>query len=273
MHDTMDFDAVLSPAEHTLTRSSLREKYGIESNDIVLFVAARIVPNKQIELAGHLTAAVQNLRRDIVGRKLYHGGKFSEEGKVVLVLGGRPERAFSDYRDNLFYLFDSLKIDWMYLGDEVSPRWSDDGIYFPLYPDLYYLADISLYPSLWEGFGSLVLKTFESKLPLVVFEYPVFKEDISPKGVKVISLGNTILEEKHPTGLVQLAPGTLVKAAEEVVTLLTNSKLYRSTTEHNFMIGKQYFSLDVLRKHLNGVIEWADSVRSRVDYRGTSASN
>lgn len=259
MHDTMNFGNTLSPEEHADTRSFLRKKYDIGQNDIVLFVAARIVPNKQTELTGHLAASVESLHSELKGKKLYHGGVFTGENKIMLVLGGRPERAFSEYQNKLFRLFDSLRINWVYLGDEVSPMWTDDGVYHPLYPDLYYLADISLYPSVWEGFGSLVLKTFASNLPLVVFEYPVFKEDIAPKGVKVISLGDSA-QGKDPDELVTLAPEILERAAKEIVIILTDSELYRGTTEHNFRIGQQYFSLDVLREHLRELIEWAGSV-------------
>lgn len=259
MHDTINFNNTLSPEEHANTRTFLRNKYGIGQNDIVLFVAARIVPNKQTELTGQLAAAVEKFRSELEGNKLYHGGVFSEENKVLLVLGGRPERSFYEYRNNLFQLFDSLKINWVYLGDEVSPRWTDDGVYHPLYPDLYYLADISLYPSVWEGFGSLVLKTFASNLPLVVFEYPVFKEDIKPKGVKIISLGDKT-EREDSNGLVTLAPEILQRAANEVVTIVTDPELYRTTTEHNFRIGQQYFSLDILREHLHELISWAESI-------------
>jgi len=257
MHDVVDFDAVLEPAERAAVRSSLREKYGIRPDDIVLFVGARIVPNKQTELTGHLNAAVKELCRDRLGSKLYNGEVLSRDSRVLLVLGGRPERAFSEYRDKLLSLFDTLKIDWMYLGDEVSPRWGDDGTFYPLYPDMYNLADFSLYPSVWEGFGSLVLKTFASRLPLVVFEYPVYKEDIAPKGVRVVSLGDTVLDKKDTAGLVRLPPGVIEKAAGEVVALLTDSELYRSTTEHNYALGKKYFSLDTLRDHLNSVLRWA----------------
>jgi hypothetical protein len=259
MHDTLNYNTALSPEEHAETRSALRKKYGIGQNDIVLFIAARMVPNKQTELAGYLAAAVESLQSEIRGKKLHHGGLFSDESKILLVLGGRPERAFSEYQNKIFQLFDSLKIHWVYLGNEVSPMWTDDGVYHPLYPDLYYLADISLYPSVWEGFGSLVLKTFASNLPLVVFEYPVFKEDIVPKGVKVISLGDRT-QAKDSNGLVTISPEILERAAREVVTILTDSILYRSTTEHNFKIGKRYFSLDILQEHLRKLIEWASSI-------------
>ena len=166
----MDFEHRLGPGEHERLRARLRAKYDIESHDVVLFVGARIVPNKQIELAGHLTSVLQGLRHEIVGRKLYHGEVFSGKSRVVLVLAGRPERAFSDYRGKCFGLFDILKIAWKYVGDNVRPRrFEDEGLY-ALYPDMYSMADFVLYPTGWEGFGNQLLEAFAAGLPVVLFE-------------------------------------------------------------------------------------------------------
>ena len=257
IHDTMDFDQKLGAAEQARIRDFLRGKHNIKPNDIVLLVGARIVPNKQTELAGHLTAILQSLRQEMVGRKLYHGEVFSEESRFVLVLAGRPEHAFADYRERLFELLDALKIVWMYVGNEVRPiRWEEGGFY-ALYPDMYAMADFVLYPTGWEGFGNQLLEAFAAGLPVVVFEYPVFKEDIAPKGVKVVSLGDTILEERDSAGLAQLPAEVLARAAHEMIAILTTPRVYRSITAHNIMVGKKYFGSDVLRTHLCDAIDWA----------------
>ena len=260
IHDTMDFDQKLDAAEQARIRASLRVKHSIKPNDIVLFVGARIVPNKQTELAGHLTAMLQHLRQEMVGRKLYHGEVFSKESRVVLVLAGRPERAFADYQERLFALFDGLTIVWMYVGNEVSPIRSEEEGFYALFPDMYTMSDFVLYPTGWEGFGNQLLEAFAAGLPVVVFEYPVFKEDIAPKGVKVVSLGDTILEERDLAGLVQLPAEVLARTAHEMIAILTTPEMYRSITAHNIMVGKKYFSLDVLRTHLGDAIDWARSV-------------
>ena len=257
IHDTMDFDQKLDPAEQARIRASLRGKHGIKPNDIVLFAGARIVPNKQTELAAHLTAILQSLRQKMVGRKLYQGEVFSEESRLVLVLAGRPERAFADYRESLFELFDALRIVWMYVGNEVRPMRSEEEGFYALYPDMYTMPDFVLYPTGWEGFGNQLLEAFAAGLPAVVFEYPVFKEDIAPKGVKVVSLGDAILEERDSAGLVQLPTEVLARAAHEMIAILTTPRVYRSITAHNIMVGKKYFGSDVLRTHLCDAIDWA----------------
>ncbi len=261
IHDTMDFDQKLEPAEQTRIRALLRGKQGIKPNDIVLFVGARIVPNKQAEIAGRLTAVLQNLRQGIVGKKLYNGEVFSEESRIVLVLAGRPERAFADYQKRLFELLDVLKTDWVYVGDEVRPLRSEEQGFYALYPDMYTMADFVLYPTGWEGFGNQLLETFAAGLPVAVFEYPVFKEDIAPKGVEVVSLGDTILESRDSRDLVQVPVEVLNWAAREMLTILTTADRFQSMTSRNFMVGKRYFSFDVLRAHLLDAIDWAKSIK------------
>jgi len=260
IHDTMDFRHRLDAPDYARIRAELRAKHGIDRSDVVLFVGARIVPNKQIELAAHLAAALGGLRRDMVGRVLYHGEVFSQESRIVLVLAGRPERAFADYQQRLFALLDALKADWMYVGDEVLPlRVAEEGFY-ALYPDMYTMADFVLYPSGWEGFGNQLLEAFAAGLPVAVFEYPVFKDDIAPKGARVISLGDTVLEESDPAGLVRVPAEVLADAAQKMTTLLTDQRERENATHHNIEVGKRYFSFEVLRAHLSEAVRWASAL-------------
>jgi glycosyltransferase involved in cell wall biosynthesis len=259
IHDTMDFDHRLEAPEYARIRRELRARHGIGESDVVLFVGARLVPNKQIELAAHLAAVLKDLQRDLVGKVLYHGGVFTEESRIVLVLAGRRERAFADYQERLFTLLDALKVHWMYVGDEVLPLRVEREGFYALYPDMYTMADFVLYPSGWEGFGNQLLEAFAAGLPVVAFEYPVFKEDIAPKGVRVISLGSTLLEERDPAGLVRLPEGVLTQAAREMVTVLTDPSGYKDITDHNLAVGKRYFSFDVLRSHLREAVHWASA--------------
>ncbi|TET17219.1 MAG: hypothetical protein E3J81_02085 [Dehalococcoidia bacterium] len=262
INDTMDFDQRLEPRERVRIRARLRAKYGIEAHDVVLLAGARIVPNKQTELAGHLTAVLQSLRQEMVGKRLHHGEVFSDKSRVVLVLAGRPERAFIDYQKKLFKLFDTLKIVWRYAGDDVRPYRSEDEGLYALYPDLYAMADFVLYLTGWEGFGNQLLEALAAELPVAVFEYPVFKEDIAPKGVSVVSLGDTLLSERDNMGLVEIPLEVLTRAAREMIAILTSPEKLQNITDHNTMVGKRYFSFDVLRAHLNDAMHWARSFNS-----------
>jgi glycosyltransferase involved in cell wall biosynthesis len=261
--DTMDFDRRLEAVERARIRATLRGKYGIKPNDIVLFVGARIVPNKQTELAGHLTEVLQRLRQEMVGKRLYTGEVFSDLSRVVLVLAGRPERAFIDYQKKVFALFDTLKIVWKYIGGDVRPYRSENEGLYTLYPDFYAMADFVLYPTGWEGFGNQLLEAFAAGLPVAVFEYPVFKEDIAPKGIKAVSLGDTLFPERDYRGLVQIPVEVLTRAAREIMAILTCPEKLQGITDHNIMVGKRHFSFDVLRAHLGEALTWGRLVKGQ----------
>ncbi len=260
IHDSMDFHHRSDAPDHARIRGELRAKHGIASSDVVLFVGARLVPNKQIELAAHLAAALEGLRRSMLGKVLSHGEVFNRASRIVLVLAGRPERAFVQYMERLFALLDQLNVDWMYVGDEVLPLSVAEGGFNALYHDMYAMADFVLYPSGWEGFGNQLLEAFAAGLPVVAFEYPVFKEDIAAKGVRVISLGDTVLEERDPAGLACLPSETLIRAAQKMPTILTDQEEHKSVTDHNIAVGKRYFSFDVLRSHLSEAVRWASAL-------------
>ncbi len=257
IHDCMDFDARPDPADQARIRAAVRARFGLAPGDVVLFVGARIVPNKQTELAGHLAARIAALRRDLVGRTLASGEPFTETNRVVLALAGRPERAFLDYRDALVALFDGLKIAWTYVGDAVRPQRAEAEGCYALYPDMYGIADFVLYPTGWEGFGNQLLEAFAAGVPAVVFEYPVFQEDIGPKGVQVVSLGDTLLEARDAAGLVRLDPAVLDRAAREVVSILTDAARYRAIAAHNAALARKHFGFDVMRAHLSESVAWA----------------
>ena len=261
IHDTMDFDDRLDPQSYARLRSKLRAQHGIEPHDVVLFVGTRIVPNKQIEIAGHLTATLGDLRQDLIGKRLYHGEVFSEGSRIMLVLAGRPEVAFRDYQKKLFELFNDLGIVWMYVGDKVRPSRSEDQGFYALYPDMYSMADFVLYPTRWEGFGNQILEAFGAGLPVVVFEYPVFKEDIAPKGIDVVSLGDSV--EEDSTGLFHVPDEILARASRETITILTTPVKYRGITKNNINVARLNFGFDVLRAHLSGALSWADSLKAQ----------
>jgi hypothetical protein len=261
--DTMDFDRRLEAVEQARIRATLRGKYDIKPNDIVLFVGARIVPNKLTELAGHLTKVLQRLRQEIVGKRLYTGEVFSDVSRVVLVIAGRPERAFIDYQKKIFDLFDTLRIAWKYIGGDVRPYRSEDEGLYALYPDFYAMADFVVYPTGWEGFGNQLLEAFAAQLPVAIFEYPVFKEDIAPKRVKVISLGDALLPERDYRRLVRIPEEVLTRAAREIMAILTCSEKLRGITDHNIIVGKRCFSFDVLRAHLEEALNWAPIIKSQ----------
>ncbi|MBN1415139.1 MAG: glycosyltransferase family 4 protein [Bacteroidales bacterium] len=258
IHDTMDFNEKLNDTDYNKLRSEIRSRTNIANSDVVLFMGARIVPNKQIEIAGQLTAKLESLKDRLMNQSLYNGEKFTEKSEVTMVIAGRPEAGFVEYKQNLFNYLDSLNISWKYIGDIVRPVRSEEEGHYALYPDMYTMADFILYPTGWEGFGNQLLEAFAAGLPAAVFEYPVFKEDIGPKGVQIVSLGDKTVETAN--GLVQVDDEVINNAAEEMLDILGSPGKYNQISANNYEIGKRYFGFDVQRAHLKASLEWASLI-------------
>ncbi|MCZ7667460.1 MAG: hypothetical protein M5U34_09725 [Chloroflexi bacterium] len=86
----------------------------------------------------------------------------------------------------------------------------------------------------------------------MLFEYPVYVADIKPSGLKVVSLG-TDRTSWDENGLAQVPQSVMSQAADQAVALITNPELYRDMVEHNFQVGKTYYSMDALRKYLTDI--------------------
>lgn len=261
IHDTLDYQQQLEPSQRQKMRNRLREHAGIGRDDIVLLLSTRIVPNKQAEIAGAIAHEMQQLMGSFAGKRLYNGVELGDASRVVLLLAGRPERAFRWYQEAVFDHYRALKIDWKYVGDSVMPHANERSHQFALYPDCYAAADFALYPTRWEGFGNQFLEITASRLPAAVFEYPVFREDIAPLGFEVVSLGSASRAASTEGRLRAIPRETRSRAAKEIWEVLTEPKRYRAIVEKNHSLGARHFGLPVLRSHLADVVTWARGMR------------
>ena len=110
------------------------------------------------------------------------------------------------------------------------------------------------YPSLWEGWGNQFLEALFARLPLVLFEYPVYLADIEPKGFRTVSLGSEIAG-RDDLGLVRVSAQRIESAADQAIRLLTDPKLRRATVQHNLDLARQHYSLQALCGHLASLLE------------------
>jgi glycosyltransferase involved in cell wall biosynthesis len=119
--------------------------------------------------------------------------------------------------------------------------------------DTYVTADFITYPSIWEGWGNQFLEAVHARLPLMLFEYPVYQADIKDKGFQVVSIGDEITG-RDAQELVQIPPQIIESAADKAVDLLTDADLRLRTVERNLDICREHYSLKTLERHLKHLI-------------------
>jgi glycosyltransferase involved in cell wall biosynthesis len=191
------------------------------------------------------------LRAELQARSLFNGRTFTADSRIVLVLAGYT---LDDITGNYLNLLKAKArrsdVEMIHVGEIVGhERGERFGHKIYSLWDTYAHADFVTYPSLWEGWGNQFIEAIRARLPILLFEYPVYRSDIQDKGFQVVSLGSEIPGYDN-LGLVELAPEKIRAAADQAVILLTDAEKRAKVVEHNYRIGKQYYSIEALRRHL-----------------------
>jgi len=247
------FDFATPSWEKDAYNSDLRTEIGLTENDLVLLQATRIVSRKGIELAIDFAKALNKPERlkTLQEKGLYDGRKFTEESRVVLVLAGYArDDVGGGYKDLLTKKAENGNVELLYIEDRVDADRStrEDQKIYSLW-DTYTMADLVTYPSLWEGWGNQFLEAVKAKLPLLIFEYPVYIKDIKDKGFQVISLGDKI-RDYDEDGLARVEISQIEEAADQAVILLTDADQREQVVEHNFNVALQHYSMEALKGYL-----------------------
>ncbi len=250
------FDFRGTPWSVDAYNQGFRESIDVEENDIVVLQATRVVERKGIELAIDLVAEMnrRRYREKLEEEGLYDGRRFEEDSQIVLVLAGYSEDPAKDYLYRLKRKAKKMGIEARFISDRVRVRREEtDGRRVYSLWDCYVFADIVTYPSLLEGWGNQFLEAIRARLPIVLFEYPVYQSDIKRKGFDVISLGGKI-EGRDDEGLVFVGENAIAGAAERTVEVLINRPSRSAMTERNFQLGAEFYSLESLENRLHGVL-------------------
>jgi mannosylglucosylglycerate synthase len=249
--NVFDFDAPpWSPDEYN---SDFRARIGLRENDIMVLQATRLVTRKGIELAIDFIKALNSSthRSKLKAKGLYDGRKFDDDSRIVLVLAGYAlDDATGRYKNLLAHKAKDAGVEAIFIEDIVdSNRTTRKGKKIYSLWDTYVFADFVTYPSIWEGWGNQLLEALRAKLPLMLFEYPVYEVDIKDKDFRVVSIGNQISGwDEH--GLVTIEQEIMENAADQAVELLTDNELRQETVDHNFRMAKRFYSMDALHIYL-----------------------
>ena len=223
---------------------------GLSQKDIVILQATRIISRKGIELAIDLVKELAKPENLLLLKEMgfYDKREIDEKSKVVLVFPNLIEDI--EYFKLLKEKIRKEEIEAIFISDIVDTKRKvkNNKKIYSLW-DTYLFADLVTYPSLYEGWGNQFLEAMKAKLPMVVFEYEVFKTDIKSCGFKVISLGDKI-KGKDAQGLCRIEPSIIKRATREVIRALTDLTYRKKIVEHNFELGRRLYSMQALEGYL-----------------------
>jgi glycosyltransferase involved in cell wall biosynthesis len=212
--NVMDFDHPPPPPdEYTL---DVKKALGIEADELFVLQPTRVVQRKGIE---HAIELIHRLGR-----------------KAKLVISHASGDEGYDYEQRLIEYSRLMKVNTIFVSEIIDEQrgTTTDGRKIYTLKDVYPYADLVTYPSTFEGFGNAFLETIYFKKPIVVNTYSIYIKDIKPKGFSVVEIDGFVTE----------------KAVEQTKQILDNPLLCQEMVDHNYQLGKQYFSYTVLERIL-----------------------
>ncbi len=212
--NVMDFDSPPPPLDE-YSRSA-RTDLGVKPGQYLILQPTRIIQRKSIE------HAIELVRRLELPAELVITHAAGDEG--------------TDYEKHIHEFADLLDVAVKFESDIVghSRGFTPDGRKIYSLADIYPQSDLITYPSTMEGFGNGFLEAIYFKRPIVVNNYSIFEADIKPKGFHVVEFNGFIDE----------------KTLNDTRFILTHPELALEQCEHNFALGRRYYSFSVLERRL-----------------------
>jgi glycosyltransferase involved in cell wall biosynthesis len=217
--NVLDFETL--PPEPDEYACHFRPDVHLADDDVVFLQPTRIVPRKGIEHSIAMVAALKNPKA-----KLLISHKSGDEGH--------------DYKMALQEMAQHSGVDMRFVDEVVDDERShlQDGRRVYTLEDVYSQSDVITYPSSYEGFGNALLEAFYYRKPVLVNRYSIFISDIEPRGFRVITMNGYLTRD-------------VISHVEKVI---QDSDYRQQMVDHNYELGKSFFSYSVLRRKLRALI-------------------
>lgn len=218
--NVMDFSAPYAKKDNY--NRGLLNRLGLDKKVIPLFQMTRIVKRK-----GILTALDLVHRLGDPNVKLVISGTWADDER----LGYYKKLLNKIHKHNMQ---DSVVFAKHCISRQRSKTHEGKPVYS--LSDAYAHATACTFFSHYEGFGNAFVESALAKRPIFVNNYePVYWPDIGSKGFRTVMIENDKLTDE---------------AVSEIDTIIHNKKLCKEIGEHNFALGKKYFSYEVLEELL-----------------------
>jgi glycosyltransferase involved in cell wall biosynthesis len=216
--NVMDFENPPPPPDDYT--SDVRQAFGIEDDELFILQPTRVVARKGIEMAIELV------------------NRLGKKAKLVISHASGDEGY--DYQNRLKEYSEFLNVDTIFVDDIIDEQRgsTEDGRKIYTLSDIFPYCDLVTYPSTFEGFGNAFMEAVYFHKPIVVNRYSIYTKDIKPRGFRAVELD----------GYVTAA------AVKETKEILEDPGLCEEIVNHNYEIGKHFFSYSVLRRLLKGYI-------------------
>ena len=110
--------------------------------------------------------------------------------------------------------------------------------------DCYAIADLVTYPSVLEGWGNQLLEAIFAKLPVVLYEYPVYQRDLIRFGFDVGSFGSS--HQRTETGYVTIPWEQMEQAGKAALRYLTDGQARVRAVQRNYDVASTRLSYPAL---------------------------
>lgn len=200
--------------------SDVRKSFGIKDDELFVLQPTRVVKRKGIEHAIELVS------------------RLGMKAKLVISHASGDEGY--DYEKRIRDYSKIMRVKTLFVSDIINERRGRTSKGKKIYSlfDIYPHADLVTYPSELEGFGNAFLEAIYFRKPIVLNTHSIYITDIKPKGFNVIEMNGYINE----------------KVINNVKKAISNRKLNKEMVDHNYELGKRYYSYSVLRQKLKNLI-------------------
>jgi len=253
--DTFDFEQKpWGKDEYNSGLKKIFNEKGISDNDITILQATRIVSRKSIEFTIQLIKYINenNLLKNSNNKELYNSKKLTDDSQIHLLIVGYAEDDGLEYLDELKLLSKDLNYIHFLSNIVHAERGCENNTKVYSLWDCYPNVDAVSYPSTFEGWGNQFIEAVFAKLPIVCFEYPVFKSDIKPFGYNYISMGDKYSDNSNYKYLKTLDNNQICKTADKLLECLFSNDTVNLLDE-NFNIGCKFHSYNSLKKNIEEV--------------------
>ena len=222
--NVMDFEAPYARRE--AYNDDLRAALGASAQDRLLFQVTRVVRRKGVEVAIQLLSRLADERARLVVT-----GDATDE----------PDGAYmSELEDLVARLGLGARVHFAAPLFATERGQSPGGAKIYGLSDAYAQATACTFFSTYEGFGNAFVECVLARRPIFVNNYqPVYEPDIGSKGFRTVQIEDHELTDEA------------VEAAREI---LHDPALTAEWAEHNFALGREHFSFEVLERLLGELL-------------------